>query len=321
MIDANKTDDSGDPLEQAAGWHLRLSESPESAFQFQRWHDACPEHARAWERIQRTLGALDLIEAASQSCADNTPESSSVIRRIRMPRSALALAACLFLLLTLNVPRLTLRLQADYLTVGGEVSSVVLPDGSEAVLSPQSAIAVDYADGVRQVRLIEGKVFFSVVRDSAHPFIVHSEQTQVRVLGTRFEVDEEKSGVVVSVERGHVRVSDPAMGAAQELLQGDRLRLDRQAGGISRTHLDSDSIASWRDGYLYVDNRSVAEVLAELERYSQGWILITDPALGERRISGVFDLKDTDRALKGLARSLSVSTHQLTPWVTSFGTF
>ena len=64
---------------------------------------------------------------------------------------------------------------------------VILPDGSEVWLNAESTIEFPTAfhDGLRQVRL-QGEAYFKVAHDERSPFIVTSEQMNVRVLGTSF---------------------------------------------------------------------------------------------------------------------------------------
>jgi transmembrane sensor len=65
----------------------------------------------------------------------------------------------------------------------------------------------------------------------------------------------------------------------------------------------------------------VADIVDHLQRYTSGWIVITDPTLKARRITGVYDLNDPPRALKALAQSLGVDSRQMTPWVHTLGNF
>lgn len=66
-------------------------------------------------------------------------------------------------------------------------------------------------------------------------------------------------------------------------------------------------------GVLVAESMPLGDLVAELARYRRG-ILRCDPAVAGLRAIGIYSLRDTDRALDNLARSLPVSVRRLTPW-------
>jgi len=69
-------------------------------------------------------------------------------------------------------------------------------------------------------------------------------------------------------------------------------------------------------GQLIADNQRLSEFLAEVARYRSG-IIRVDPAVADLRISGVFQLKNTDQILSSLAGTLPVRISRMTGyWVT-----
>ncbi|TGE29533.1 FecR family protein [Hymenobacter metallicola] len=75
-----------------------------------------------------------------------------------------------------------------YATGVGEHREVVLPDRSHVWLRPRSGLTCSATFGkVRSVQL-RGEAFFDVTKDPAHPFVVHTGQVAVKVLGTSFLV-------------------------------------------------------------------------------------------------------------------------------------
>src|SRR5690606_37727632 len=84
----------------------------------------------------------------------------------------------------------------------GDRSTIYLPDGSKVCLNSGSKITFDntFKSGVRKLSL-EGEAFFSVKKDSEIPFIVNTDDLQVEVLGTEFNLkaypDEESVSVTL----------------------------------------------------------------------------------------------------------------------------
>lgn len=311
--------DSPDLLEQAADWHLRLSETPDARADFERWLAQSPEHRHAWQQIERVWGGIAQLAAPpihpARAAGTQRP-------RRRHRRLSAALAAGIAVLAILTYPQAALHWQADYITAAGETRTVTLADGSQVTLGPRSALRSDYHSERRDLQLLAGQAFFDVQRDVDRPFVVKAGSSEVRVLGTAFEVDLGERYLEVAVQRGLVRVSSQIDGASSEddLHPGEGLRQDRLSGTVQHLRLDSERVAAWRRGQLFVENASVGEILEQMRRYTPGWIVLADPDLAQRRLSGIYDMRDPDRALGALAQSLSVPSRRMTPWVRVLGT-
>lgn len=71
----------------------------------------------------------------------------------------------------------------------GVRSQIVLPDGTKVRLNSDSKLQYEesFSDTIREVTL-EGEAYFDVVRDKKRPFIVHTSDIDIYVLGTAFNV-------------------------------------------------------------------------------------------------------------------------------------
>ena len=79
-------------------------------------------------------------------------------------------------------------LPRTYQTGVGQTASVVLPDGSMAYLNTDTRLRWVGSPGNRRVRLLRGEAFFEVVHEPTRPFRILLAHSEVRVLGTRFDV-------------------------------------------------------------------------------------------------------------------------------------
>jgi transmembrane sensor len=310
-----------DALEQAADWQIRLQEAPHLRPAFEQWLAESEDHRKAWRTMEQLWGALgDLQPAAQQPTSHSLPPSPATPRRVRRVWPGLALAAGLSAVAILIAPQATLALRADYQTGVAQVRTVQLADGSQVVLSPQSALKVLGKDA-RQVELLKGQAYFQVAPDAQHPFIARAGQLSVRVLGTAFDLDLQANSAEVALEHGQVQAESAQPPISERLMPGQRLKFSWPSGEVERSNLAPTQVAAWRSGSLFVENASVAQIVDHLRRYTNGWIVVTDPALNTRRITGVYDLNDPPRALKALAQSLGVDSRQMTPWVHTLGNF
>lgn len=319
-------DNKSDVLEQAADWQIRLQEDQHSHAEFEQWLQESAQHQAAWQKMESLWGALGAmphsVDTRAPRASDAQPQAPTThqLRRRKRLWPAVALAASLGAVAVLIAPQASVALRADYQTGVGETRTVQLADGSQVVLSPQSALSL-VSGQTRQVELLKGQAYFQVAPDPQHPFIAHAGQLSVRVLGTAFDLDLQQNAAEVALEHGQVQAENSQPPLSERLMPGQRLKFSWPSGQVERSTLNADQVASWRSGSMFVENQTVADIVDHLQRYTPGWIVITDPALKTRRITGVFDLTDSARALNALAQSLNVDNRQMTPWVHTLGNF
>lgn len=96
------------------------------------------------------------------------------------------------------------------ITKPGSKSQIQLPDGSTVWLNASSTLTYDknFGKTIREVNLI-GEAFFNVTKDSSHPFIIHTNVIDVKVLGTSFNVKSypNEANTETSLIRGKVEVT------------------------------------------------------------------------------------------------------------------
>jgi transmembrane sensor len=312
------SDESRDrALEAAMDWALRVNAAPGDQSlrrQLEDWRTADPTHAKAWTQAQQTWGLIADIPPAHAS------EWSKARRMVRRPRrtlmwvsgaSALALAACLMLLF---VPILA-GFRGDHATAVAEIRNVTLEDGSVVTLAPRSALDVRFGSTQRSLSLLEGEAFFEVAADSQRPFVVNAAGVHVAAVGTAFDIRISSASVIISVRNGLVDVQAGAGSAAGgvRLSPGDRVKVDRGNWQYEHGKTTAEEIASWRDRRVFFDGVTVAEVAEELGRYRSGWIVVSDPQLAAQRVTGLFMLDDTDRALAALVEPFNGRVRSITP--------
>lgn len=302
-------------LEQATDWLLTLAAEPERLEQFNHWLMAAPEHLDAWVQVNQVWGALAQQPATTQANWPITATATVLPLPRPKPRRWLpyAAAASLAALAITTLLSLSAGWRADYHTGTAQTREVQLEDGSHLTLAPQSAVDVRFENGVRQVTLLSGEVFFQVARDAGKPFQVNVAQVAVRVLGTAFDVRLDDRQVRVEVREGAVGVEGSQL--PYRLSAGQALSLNRNGDAPTPYSVSADEVAAWASGKQHFENASVSEVVEQLRPYHRGWIAIDDPELANRRVTGLYDLRDPRRALEALAQPLDAHLAQYTPWV------
>lgn len=306
--------------EAALQWLIRINEQPAvaSSAPFKRWLLANPSHRQAYAQAQ-TLWQLCEAPAARLAALEQA-DLQHYLQAMAKPRdkgrwrragAALA-AACLVLAISVaggwRPTDWWLNLQADY-SSDDALAQVTLADQSQVTLDAHSAIAVDFEQGERRVRLLQGAAFFQVTH-TGQPFVVQAAGGEVRVLGTQFEVREQGQGAQVTVRSGRVAVVAKPGEASRVLTANQQLAYSNGlSGDIAR--VDSDSRLAWRQGWLSYYQVPLAQVVADLGRYYPGRIVVLNAELGQRRVSGSFPADQPLAALDSLAKLLGFERRTL----------
>lgn len=307
-------------VRRASEWMARLwsdSVSDADTAAFARWRAEHPDHERAWSRLQ--IMDAKLGRAASPGASHALLQKPSTGRR----RALLGLG----LVTVAGVSALAWResdsgqaMLADHRSGTGEIRELRLPDGTLVVLNTRSAIDVRFDDAERRLIVRRGEVFVTTAPDRAgahRPFRVQSRQGVVQALGTRFSVRQDDGVSHVAVYEGAVDVY-PAQGAGANrgvvrVHPGERTVFSSHRAEAPVPALESD--AAWTRGTLVAENMRVADFVEVLGRYRTG-ILRCDPAVADVRVTGVFSLLDTDRALRNLTLGPPLAVSYRTPyWV------
>lgn len=301
-----ENDDARAIRQQAFDWLIRLNEAPETPqlrSEFETWLFRSVEHGRTWDKACRMWSAMGEAPAVHQRL--NAAAARRPRGRFFRPRRvfvAFAGLAAILCLAYVALPSVMLLYEADYRTDVAETRTIKLEDGSNVVLGPASAIASDFSKGSRNVRLLAGEAFFDVVHDASRPFHVISRDLDVKVLGTAFDVRVSDEGTDVGLEHGSVQATGSVAGKEihETLAPGDLVSVNRSNGSLTRETMPLADIGAWRGGRLIVADATIGSVIEQIRRYHPSWIAVPDSGLAERKVSGVFNLADPDKALVAL---------------------
>jgi transmembrane sensor len=305
-------------LDEAARWLARRHASDFSAAEqaeVARWRSQSSRHEHIWQCAEQLKGRLGTVPAAVGMATLNRARPSAA-RRGLLRCAVLALATpALGWLAWRHLPWQDWT--ADYRTARGERRTVTLADGSRVQLNTASAISVRMDAGLRLVRQHAGEILVETAHAppyASQPFVVQTEDGRMQALGTRFIVRKLEHRTALSVLEGAVRVTPASSATAVVVHAGEQLYFDGQGTGAIRPVAAQD--AAWTQGVLHAENLRLRDFLAELSRYREG-LLRCDDDVAELRVSGSYQLRDTDSILALLAQTLPVRVHERSRyWVT-----
>jgi ferric-dicitrate binding protein FerR (iron transport regulator) len=151
---------------------------------------------------------------------------------------------------------------------GSQVIDITLSDGSRVWLNAGSSITypVAFVTDERRI-LVTGEAYFEVMHDANKPFYVTSGGMEVKVLGTRFNVNaySDEGSIKVTLLEGAVRVNN-ALGSVT-MRSAEQATVTGNKPPVVRDDIDLEQVMAWKNGLFDFDNLGLKEAMSQLERW------------------------------------------------------
>ena len=177
------------------------------------------------------------------------------------------------------------------LSAYGDRSTIFLPDSSKVCLNSGSKITFNnrFDNGARRL-FLEGEAYFSVKKDTDNPFIVNTNDVNVKVLGTEFNLkaypDEET--ISVTLVSGSLQVTNSEETAM--VIPWQKLLYEKENHSLTIENLtDLAPETEWTNGRLVFRNESLEELERKLERWFDVEIEFADEIVRSRRFSATLE--------------------------------
>jgi ferric-dicitrate binding protein FerR (iron transport regulator) len=189
-------------------------------------------------------------------------------------RSVAAAAAILiiFSVLYQEWPALRSRLHPVQLTAlqvpANQKKEITLADGSQVWVNAGSEIKYPkgFTGKVREVYL-SGEAYFDIAHDSSKPFIIHTGKLVTTVLGTAFNIKEDKSKntIEVTVTRGKVSVAngEKLLGV---LMPNQQISFNTSKAEAVKGTVDADLVIAWQQSAFHFDDVSFEDAVSQLRQ-------------------------------------------------------
>jgi transmembrane sensor len=191
-------------------------------------------------------------------------------------------------------------------TSKGEFRRVALADTSVANINTASKLEVKLTKERRQITLIKGEAWFEVAKDKSKPFVVEAGNVRVRAVGTAFGVRRYQEGAEVLVTEGTVEVWTGKVKALLTAGQRSFVPYETAQITVAQQPQEVQRKLAWRDGNLIFTRQTLSEAVADFNRYSVKKIIIIDPALGDKRIFGQYQIDAPEQFAKDIGAYLNV---------------
>lgn len=181
---------------------------------------------------------------------------------------------------------------------------VTLPDGSKVWLNAESVLRYPTAfTGDKREVEITGEAFFEIVPDAGHPFVVTSQEQELIVLGTSFNVKayQNEQAITTTLVTGSVRLEKSNGGSVATLMPGQQAIL--RDNKIEVRQVDVMEAISWKDGIYVLSNSDLVELLQQLERWYD--VEVTVWPRRETRLSAIIP---RDAKLREVLQAIELKT-------------
>jgi transmembrane sensor len=314
--------------EEAAAWIWRMDSTVVAVADrqaFDAWLRQDPRHRRAAAKLSAVWSALDGLAEAKRDEKIATFAKSAQLPLLHHPRHWWFAAAAVLAAAAIGATWLQQGSELQTLaTAVGQQRNVTLADGSIVTLNTNTIVETDLRRHTREIYLRKGEAHFQVAHDRSRPFLVHAGDAVVRAVGTAFEVrvlTDQHVDVVVNEGRVEVQTTAPlpasptstyprpaAATTVRALNAGERLSTasrDYAVTPVTPQQLSSE--LAWREGAIIFDGEPLSEAIAEIERYSDARIVISDPAIAGLRVGGRFRTGNLQEFFDALQTALPVS--------------
>jgi transmembrane sensor len=172
---------------------------------------------------------------------------------------------------------------------GGEFT-LILSDSTEVSLNSGSKLKypVVFNDSSRQVEL-EGEAFFKVTKSLKTPFIAKTNEVNVTVYGTVFNVSAytDESFIQATLVEGKVGVTlnNVKSGSEINLMPGQQLTYDRGTGSAETTDVNTGQFTAWTNGKFVFENEPIGNILNVMSRWYNFNFEFKDESLKKQRFT------------------------------------
>jgi len=152
---------------------------------------------------------------------------------------------------------------------------LILVDGTEVWLNASSSVKFPtaFVGNERKVE-VTGEVYFEVAKNKIKPFIVHTNQSDIKVLGTHFNVNTyvDEAYERTTLLEGSVEIK---RGDKKSLLKpGQQASLNGKADGINVSEIeDLEAVIAWKNGYFQFEKSDLPSVMRQISRWYDADVL------------------------------------------------
>ncbi len=301
---------------EAQAWVVRLASgqvSERDAQVFRHWCARSRKHANAFAEARAVWGAM----APAARAVKRAQQPVNVARRAWLGGAVAASLGLLVLRPPTDLWPAVAGLAADYATGTGEQREVALDGGVLVQMNTQTRFdAATVQDGTAALVLLAGEAEFQAGLRGAARLRVQAGDGSVSAGSARFNIRLFGQEVCVTCLAGRLRVVQNGNDA--ELAAGEQLRYRPAHFGITRA-VRAGEVSAWRQRLLVFKQSTLSDVVAEVNRYRPGKLILNNEVLGKTRVQASFSLDRLDDVIALIQDAYGARVTRLPGGIVLFG--
>lgn len=262
------------------------------------------------EKIKQRAGITDTEESIANVIEIPRPGKNRLWLRVAAAAiTIIALSACFYFFKINNSENPISTRLTEFRTKNGSIAKIRLADGTLVTLNALSTLTYpkNFTGKTREV-FLSGEAFFDVAKDHSHPFIVHTNQSDIQVLGTAFDIKSYKNDpqFEATLFRGSIQATLKDNPAIKVILKPtDKLLIQHTSYSLTKeTYFDDSNTlnieTAWMNNKLVFKNEPFEQLTNSLERKYGNNIIFKDQTLKSIKFTGEFEKEDINQILLSL---------------------
>jgi transmembrane sensor len=182
----------------------------------------------------------------------------------------------------------------------GQRLTFILPDSSTVTLNACSEVKYSSDFGEQRSIWLKGEAFFKVTKNINSPFIVHTNDFKVKVLGTEFNVNSNTINQTVSLAKGKVNIVLKESKDEINLLPNEELVWNSKTNLVIKRNFDVNKVSAWKDNILLLDEEKFEDALPKINQFYGVNFVIKDSDIANQHIKGAFKNQNIDEFITSL---------------------
>jgi len=292
--------------------------TPEEAKNVRNWIESDSENKREYIRLKNLYALSD----ESKTSADIEKEYQKVKQKLGFKKTTMlylfreVLKYAAVIIFTFSAAYFLFQIKTEKTSIPqeyvwneivvpkGQMSEFVFGDGTHVWLNSGSTLRVP-ANPQADIReaYLEGEAFFDVAKNPERPFLVHTINLDVKVLGTSFNIQAypDALNMETTLVEGRVEILNKNQIKLAELNKGELLSFSKSDKIGKIEVVDTTPYYAWRDGKMVFKDKPLGDIAKQLERWYNVKINFKDESLKSFRFSGtILKNKPFDQVLQAI---------------------
>ena len=289
--------------------YLTNSLTPEEMQSFQEWLNASEENRKYFSDIQEVWIAASneaddvhsfnkdrayqlFLRRTGETTQQGINKRKAFQLRPWMYAAAMTIIVFICGTIAFQTGKSVIRKQLTQMSIEapyGSKTKLYLPDGTLVWLNAGSKMSYAQDFGINERALnLTGEAYFEVTKNKHIPFKVHTDELDVKVLGTKFNFRNYQDDLEAKVCLLEGKVALSTQQKETILHPDQQALLDKKTGKLLISSTKAAYSAEWTNDRLYFDEALLPDIVKELERSYNIKITIADAALNSVRFYGNF---------------------------------